>query len=86
MTTTIDNMVPGEYQDASVTIKNTGDVPGDFYLEAVNMRATPKGIARYLELTIAKNGKTSTTARSPASRRRNSATGPPVTDTRTAST
>jgi hypothetical protein len=52
MSATIENLVPGDYRDASVTIENTGDVRGDFFLEAVNVTSDTKDIAKYLDLTI----------------------------------
>ena len=52
MSATITNMVPGDFHDGTVTIKNTGDGQGHFYLEAVNVTADTKAIAEYLDLTI----------------------------------
>ena len=52
MSATITNMVPGDFHDGSVTIENTGDVQGHFYLEAVNVTADTQAIAEYLDLTI----------------------------------
>jgi spore coat-associated protein N len=57
MSTTIANMVPGDYHDATVVIKNTGDVQGHFYLEAANVTSNSKSIAQYLDLEI-KDGST----------------------------
>ena len=52
MSATITNMVPGDFHDGSVTIENTGDVQGHFYLEAANVTADTKAIAEYLDVTI----------------------------------
>ena len=57
MSTTISNLVPGDYRDASVTIKNSGDVQGDFFLEPVLVNENTKAIADQLDLTI-KDGNT----------------------------
>lgn len=37
MEVTVTNMVPGDSHDGSVTIENTGDVQGNFYLEPVTI-------------------------------------------------
>jgi hypothetical protein len=52
MSTTIANMVPGDFRDASVTIENTGDVRGDFYLEPVLVTENTQAIADELDLVV----------------------------------
>jgi hypothetical protein len=52
MSATITNLVPGDYRDGSVTIANTGDVRGDFYLEPVYVQKDTQKIAEYLDVTI----------------------------------
>jgi len=49
---TIDKMVPGEFADGSVTIKNTGDVKGAFILQKVVISDDTKGLAANLQLLI----------------------------------
>ena len=56
MSATITNMVPGDFRDASVTIENTGDVRGDFYLEPVLVTANTQAIADELDLTVTDSG------------------------------
>jgi hypothetical protein len=52
MSATIIDMVPNDFRDASVTIKNTGTVRGDFYLEPVFVTADTQLIAEELDLVI----------------------------------
>jgi hypothetical protein len=52
MSTTISNMVPGDWHDGTVVIQNTGTVQGHFYLEPVVITADSKGFAAQLQLTI----------------------------------
>ena len=53
MSVTVTNMVPGDQHTGSVTIENTGDVQGHFYLEAANVTAnSDSDIAGYLDLLV----------------------------------
>jgi hypothetical protein len=52
MSVTVTNMVPGDQHTGSVTIKNTGDVQGHFYLEPAFVTEDTKKIAEYLDLSI----------------------------------
>jgi hypothetical protein len=52
MSTTISEMVPGDYHTGTVTIKNTGDVAGRIYLEPVAITGDTKGLAAQLDLVI----------------------------------
>jgi len=57
MSTTISNLVPGDFHSGTVVIKNTGDVQGHFYLEPVAITADTKGLAAQLNLVV-KDGAT----------------------------
>lgn len=52
MSTTISNMVPGDFHTGTVTIKNTGDVAGHFYLEPVTISAATKNLDTKLRLVV----------------------------------
>jgi len=52
MSTTIANMVPGDFHTGTVKIKNTGTAKGDFYLEPVIITADTKGLANQCDLVI----------------------------------
>jgi hypothetical protein len=57
MSFTVTNMVPGDKHTGTVTIQNTGDVAGHFYLDPVTLKANTEGIADQLDLTITQDGK-----------------------------
>ncbi len=53
MSVTVANMVPGDKHTGSVTIQNTGDVQGHFYLESAKVQKnSDSDIAGYLNLLI----------------------------------
>jgi spore coat-associated protein N len=52
MNVTVSNMVPGDSHTGTVTIKNTGNVQGHFYLEPVDITADTKDFAAQLQLVI----------------------------------
>jgi len=52
MSTTISNMVPGEFHSGTVVMKNTGTVRGRFYLEPVTISDDTKGLAAQAQLLI----------------------------------
>jgi len=55
MSVTISDMVPGDYHDGTVTIKNTGTVQGHFYLEPVVVTGDSK-YSEDIQLTITDAG------------------------------
>jgi hypothetical protein len=57
MSVTVTNMVPGDQHTGSVTIQNTGDVQGHFFLEPVYVTEDTKKIAGYLDLSIVDENK-----------------------------
>ncbi len=56
MSTTISNMVPGDWHNGTVVIQNTGTVQGQFYLEPVVITADSKGFAAQLQLVVKDGG------------------------------
>jgi hypothetical protein len=58
MSVTVNNMVPGETRDGTVTIANTGDVQGDFFLEPVTISGDSMGgkFADELQILITDEG------------------------------
>jgi spore coat-associated protein N len=52
MSTTISDMVPGDYHTGTVVIQNTGTVKGHFYLEPVAISNDTKSFASQLQLVI----------------------------------